>query len=232
MKKISNLLNTKTKKIVAIVLVIAIIAAITIPCVIHFNGSENYSGLSQEKKEAYLIEEFKENISDKDTLLVGTAVVDEESGETKMLATTSKGVDYTVFVDKDGKMTDTRYAVNVSKNVNKTIDGMLKDFLGDYDINGSLIIQNLDECKLTEKSEFEDVQKTSGYTYSCQIYVNEKKQNEVTEDDIKWVFEKSNLNAYVEVLFVPRIDGITLSESPSTGATYTFYTERVDSGEK
>lgn len=232
MKKISNLLNTKTKKIVAIILVVAIIAAITIPCVVHFFGAENYSSLSQENKEQYYIEEFKENISDKDTLLVGTAVVDEETGETKMLASTSKNSEYTVFVDKNGKMTDTRYAVNVCKNVTKNIDGMLKEFLGDYTIEASLVINDLDECKLTEKSGFEDVQKTGGYNYNCQIFVNEEKRDEIAEEDIKWVFEKANLNAYIEVLFVPRIEGVPLTESPSTGATYTFFTERVDNSEK
>lgn len=232
MKKTSNLLNTKTKKIVAIVLIIAIIAAITTLCVVKFGGTESYSNLSKEKKEEYYIEEFKENISDKDTLLVGTAVVDEETGETKMLASTSKGIDYAVYVDKDGNMTDTRYSINVGRSVNKYFDGELKKILGDYNINGSLIIQNPDECKLTEKSEFEDVQKTDGYTYNCQIYVNEKKQNEVTEDDVRWVFEKANINAFVEVIFVPRIEGVALEESPSTGPAFTFHIERADTGEK
>jgi len=232
MKKVSNLLNTKTKKIVSIVLVIAIIAAITIPCVVHFGGSENYTNMTQEDKEKYLIEEFKDTVNEKDTLLVGTAVVDEETGETKVLASTSKNSEYTVFVDKNGKMTDTRYAVNVCKNVTKNIDGMLKEFLGDYTIEASLVINDLDECKLTEKSEFEDVQKTGGYNYNCQIFVNEAKRDEIVEEDIKWVFEKANLNAYVEVLFVPRVEGVTLTESPSTGATYTFHTERVDNSEK
>lgn len=232
MKKMSSLLNTKTKKIVAIVLVVTIIAAITIPCVIHFTGSENYSSLPQEKKEEFLIKEFKESVNDKDTLLVGTAVVDEETGETKVLASTSKGTEYSVFVDKNGNMTNTRYAVAVCRSINKYFDGNLKEILGDYSVKGSLIILNPDECKLTEKSEFEDVQKTGGYNYNCQIFVNEKKREEVTEDDIKWVFEKANINAYVEVLFVPRVEGVVLEESPSTGPEFTFHIERADTGEK
>lgn len=232
MKKVSNLLNTKTKKIVAIVLVIAIISAITIPCVIHFGGSDKPANMTQEMKEEFYVEEFKKTVNEKDTLLVGTAIVDEETGETKMLAITPEGTKYSVYVDKDGKMTSSRYSIAVSKSVNKHIDGELRDFLGDYDIKGSLVIQDTQKCKLSEKSEFEDVQKTSGYNYICQLFVNEKKQKEVSEEDIKWVFEKSGLNAYVEVFFVPRVEGIPLSENPVTNATYTFYTERVDNGEK